>query len=63
MKTKIIDTCTNKEYDDIDLPLLHKGMLLSLAGAFLSRRVTDVWLSVGGNDEQSQTIFAGTKAD
>lgn len=60
MKTKIIDTITGKEYENIELPLLQKGMLIALSKAFAGRRVTDVWLYIGADEsERSQVAFAG----
>lgn len=54
MKTKFIDP-EGKGWEIDDLPLLHKGMLVY--GKFGGCRVTDVWLSI--TTELQQTVFLG----
>lgn len=59
MRTKIVDTMSNQNYEGINLPLIAVGTLISTK-YFAARRVTDVHLYIDSiTNEVRQTLICG----
>jgi hypothetical protein len=64
MMTTLVDSVDGRRWEVDDLPILAKGVLLSLAGAFAARRVTDVHLHLDHEGRLSgQVLILGTSGE